>query len=65
MNVYSSRIVTQALLSCQYQSGEFIRAGGAGPIVSEWRILIDGVGDEYRELFRWPVFQDEDEEVEL
>lgn len=46
------------------ESGEFIRSGGAGPIISEWRIVIDGAGDEYRELFRWPVMQDEDEEVE-
>lgn len=41
-------------------SGEFTRSGGAGPVVHEWRIVIEGADGDYRELFRWPVPQTQD-----
>ena len=41
-------------------SGEFTRSGGAGPVVNEWRIVIEGAGGDYRELFRWPIPQAQD-----
>ena len=42
------------------KSGEFTRSGGAGPVVNEWRVVIETAGDTYQELFRWPVQQRQD-----
>jgi hypothetical protein len=40
-------------------SGEFTRSRGAGPIINESRIVIEIASDEYRELFRWPMLQEQ------
>ena len=45
------------------KSGEFTRSGGAGPVVEEWRIVIESATGEYWELFRWPVPQEQDQAI--
>lgn len=42
------------------KSGEFTRSGGAGPVVNEWRIVIETADDAFQELFQWPVQQGQD-----
>lgn len=42
------------------KSGEFTRSGGAGPVVNEWRIVIETATGAFQEIFRWPLQQGQD-----